>query len=763
MSKILNYCFIYQKLYIKFDNNIDYTNLCENFTNRRDRILVTKNVRKVVSTVTALILTCSILSISKKAVASVSSDRYNSGVSIGFTSMGDIDTLEFTVTDNYMLKEQNIICKSGANYKIVLAASSFTIYENGNVVGTTSNDITLTPLNQGSFVMFKKEGYTRRFSGSITFKKTDADSFIPINSLDIENYVKGVLPFEESNDFPIEALKAQAVAARTYCIMNKGKYSSEGYDLTDDISSQVYRGYVPYYANCNSAVELTAGEILTFNGQAINAYFSSSNGGYTEQNDNVWSGSQLSYLIESQDPYDTANRNWAQALSSPDIDSLLKTRHPELNVKQFLNIDIANIKKYTSGRISSLKLIYVDNNNSQQEYTLTKSEARTFFGLKSSLYTVTLSKDSSNTDVFTFTGSGYGHGIGMSQWGAYGRALSGQDYKTILAFYYDNTSVESLGITGGNIRLASRIGGSDRYETSALIAGKTYDGMVNNVVIASGNNFPDALAGSVLAKRLDSPLLIVDSNPELSTKSINYIIDHLLKDGHIYILGGEGTISSEFIEKFKKLGYNASNIVRIGGKDRYETASLIASNVSNVEGTPLVICTGDNFPDSLSVSSVAASKGWPILLVSGDSISTPVQNYITRYKPSKVYIIGGTGAVSKDIEASIVNLVGGDPKSVIRYGGNNRYETSVIVNNAFLDNPSNVTIASGLNFPDALSGSVYAANNNAPMLLVDNNAVKSAQNYLELLSRDVSNVSLTVFGLQGAVSDSVVNDLTGGK
>lgn len=725
--------------------------------------MITKNVKKAISTFTAIILTCSVLSAGKAVSASTVSDRYNSGISIGFTSMGDINTLEFTVTDNYIIQNQNIICKNGANYKIVLSASNFTIYENGNVVGTSDKDITLTPLNAGSFIMFKKEGYMRRFSGSMTLKKIDDDSFIPVNTLNIEDYVKGVLPFEESNDFPIEALKAQAVSARTYCITNKGKYSSSGYDLTDDINSQVYRGYVPFDSNCNSAVDLTASEVLEYNGNPISAYFSSSDGGYTEQNDNVWSGNQLPYLTENPDPYDTASRNWTQVLSSVDIDALLKKNHPEFNSKQFVNIDVPAIMKYSSGRVSSLKLNYIDNNNSQQSYILTKNEARTFFGLKSAMYTITLSKDSSNNDSYTFVGNGYGHGIGMSQWGAYGRALSGQDYKTILAFYYKNTYIESMGVSGGNIHLATRLGGSDRFETSALIAEKTYSGMVSNVVIASGNNFPDALSGSTLAKKLDAPLLIVNSKPESSSATVNYIIDHLLKDGHIYILGGEGTISNDFIDKFKQLGYNSSNIIRIGGKDRFETSALIASYTNNTIGTPVVICTGDNFPDSLSISGVAASKGWPILLASGNTMDPTVSNYLSTYKPTNIYIIGGTGAVSKDIETSIQNLLELDPKNIVRYGGSNRYETSVIVNNAFASNPSNIIVSSGMNFPDALSGSIYAANNNAPMLLVDNNAVKSAQNYIELQSYNVSSVSLTVLGLQGAVSDNVVNNLIGVK
>lgn len=714
--------------------------------------------KKIIAMITALTITLSL--IPTKSHASVSSDRYASGVSIGFASMGNINSLSFTLTDNYILVKQNIICKKNLNYRIDFSGSFFRIYEDGNLIGQSNSDIIIQPLNTGSYIMFTKEGYSRKFPGSIMLKRIDDNKFFIINSLNVEDYLKGVLPFELGNDFPMDALKAQAVAARTYCIANKGKYSTSGYDLTDDTSCQVYRGVVPYAENCNEAVEETAGEVLTFDGSPINAYFSSSNGGYTERNDYVWNGEKLPYLNETQDTFDTHEQNWTKTLSSDDLDSLLKSKYPDLKANKFLSVDISGIKKYPSGRVSEISITYLDSSNSQETFILTKDKTRSFFGLKSSLYNVTLSKDTStNKDIYSFIGSGYGHGIGMSQWGAYERANNGQDYKTILNFYYAGSQIESMPQINYIAKLSGRIGGKDRYETSVMIAEKAFEGSISNIVIASGSNFPDALSGSVLAKKMNCPLLIVNNTPEISSEALNYINEHLTKDGHIYLLGGSGVLSDKYIEYFASSGYTSSNIERIGGKDRIDTSLKIASHINADSNSPVVICTANNFPDSLSISPVAASNGWPILLVSGNGISSEVQEYLAGRNPQSVYIIGGTGAVTAAVEKQIRSLPGYMSK-VARIGGTNRYETSCMINNTFMDKPNDVFVASGDNFPDALSGSIYAASVNGPMLLVDGTNFNQAKGYLSAIaSANESNVKVTVFGLEGAVSTATVNNL----
>jgi len=133
------------------------------------------------------------------------------------------------------------------------------------------------------------------------------------------------------------------------------------------------------------------------------------------------------------------------------------------------------------------------------------------------------------------------------------------------------------------------------------------------VVIASGNQFPDALSASVLVKKFKAPILLVDNKVQDSSETFNYITQHLSETGVVHIIGGTGIVGLEFEEKLNQMGF--TNIDRIGGYDRYDTNVLIAQQLAAPKNTPVVIASGECFPDALSISSIASSKGWPILLV----------------------------------------------------------------------------------------------------------------------------------------------------
>lgn len=707
--------------------------------------------RKICIVILVLMMICNVVFINELNVkADTLTSEYAKGISVGFTSMGDISTLDFAVTEEYFVVEQNMLFHKDTNYRIELSNSIFKVYENGQLKWSINTDFTLQPLSTDGFIQFTKEGYKRIFAGSMTFKKKGV-YFIPINTLAVEEYVKGVLPFEVYESFPIEALKAQAVAARTYALANKGNYISAGYDLRDDVNSQVYRGFVQGTTNCNLAVEATKGQVLTYQGNLINALFSSSNGGYSERAENVWNAS-YPYTIDAKDPFDTYEQ-WVEEKTIPQLDTLLKDKHKELNVKEFINLDLGNIKTFPSGRVSEISIQYLDAMNTQKSLTLTKGETRSFFNFKSALYTVKF-----ENGKYIFTGSGYGHGVGMSQWGAYARAKGGQEYVEILNFYYKNTTLQTL--QGSKIvTLKSRIGGINRYETAVQIAEKLYNGQIENVVVASGENFPDALSGAVLAKKVNGPILLLNKTVDSSSETLNYIKEKVNKAGKIYILGGAGAISQEFIEFFKSCGFKEENLIRFAGQDRKETSLLISKEVNAPKGTPIVIASGATFPDALTIAPIAAKMGWPILLVDQNTIEQTLESYLVENTPQRVYIVGGNGVVSENSRLRIKNILGTSDENIIRLGGKNRYETSRIINSTFVQNPSEIVMTSGTNFPDSLTGSLYAVMNNAPIVLSDENGTKEAEGYVKFVGinrSDKNPIPLTVLGLQGAVSDESV-------
>ncbi|MGN9163433.1 cell wall-binding repeat-containing protein [Clostridium sulfidigenes] len=294
---------------------------------------------------------------------------------------------------------------------------------------------------------------------------------------------------------------------------------------------------------------------------------------------------------------------------------------------------------------------------------------------------------------------------------------------------------------------STRLGGKDRYTTALSIANKFSSGnKVNSVVLASGMNFPDALAGSVLAGKKDAPILLVGSTAQNSS-TMTYIKNNLNSNGTVYILGGKGVISDSVINQIKSIGFK--NIKRLGGKDRYDTNLSIVNETNVPKGTNIVVANSMSFADSLSISGIAGAKDMPIFLVNG-SFDTDILAKIKNISPKQIYIVGGTGVVSSSIEKQLKSI-----GSVKRLGGSDRYATSLAIAKHFSTGATNAMVAYGLNFPDALAGSALASKCNAPILLVNNSNAKAQKTFLD--STKIKD--LYILGDKGVVSDTIVNQL----
>jgi len=285
-----------------------------------------------------------------------------------------------------------------------------------------------------------------------------------------------------------------------------------------------------------------------------------------------------------------------------------------------------------------------------------------------------------------------------------------------------------------------RIYGADRYSTNMNIVSSGWSS-ADNVVIASGGDYPDALCAAPLAKAKSAPIILTDKKA-LSSSQLDQLSKLKVKDA--FIIGGTGVITTNVEIQLKALGIN---YIRFAGSDRYETSAKIAEQLSTDNG--VMVASGKNFPDALSVASIAAAKGMPILLSSKDKLPDSIKAYITNKKIPISYIIGGTGALGSNVEASVVN-----PK---RLYGADRYKTNINVIKEFESslNFDNIYIASGSNFPDALSGSALASNSNAPIALVD--TLLSAETLDYLKAQNIKNVN--ILGGTGAVTQSVEDTL----
>lgn len=352
--------------------------------------------------------------------------------------------------------------------------------------------------------------------------------------------------------------------------------------------------------------------------------------------------------------------------------------------------------------------------------------------------------------------------------------ITGMDTSNIAAYYFD-TETDSWVEIGGTYNSVNktfnfstthfsnftimqksgsnivRLGGMTRVETSLQIAKYQFaDKKPDAVVLATADNFPDAVVGSGLAYKYNAPLLLVNNTVSDSKDVLDYISANLTKDKKIYILGGTGAVSSQIFDYLNAQGYS---VTRFAGKDRYDTNQKIVDYMNVSKGTPLVIATGSDFADALSISSVADIKGYSVLLNAKDNLSNNVSNYITNVQPTEVYIIGGTGVLSVGIEDQINKL--NENIKIVRLGGKGRYETSIQIADYFKLNSSIITAAIGTNFPDALSGSVLAARKNSSVLLIDNSNVTKQKDLLNRLK--ITNI--IIFGGESVISSSTANSL----
>lgn len=306
------------------------------------------------------------------------------------------------------------------------------------------------------------------------------------------------------------------------------------------------------------------------------------------------------------------------------------------------------------------------------------------------------------------------------------------------------TGQEELGFEivarGSSVR---RIAGLTRYDTAKLSAAELLgirgEGDFNNIIVASGSNFPDALAGSYLAKVKKAPILLVTDSVESTIT--DYITDHLNTGGTVYILGGTGVVSQKF-----ENGIMNANIKtkRLAGASRYETNIKIlkAAGVSDEE---ILVCSGNGYADSLS----ASATGKPILLV-GDTLTADQKTYLKTLDSTAICAIGGTGVVSNSIFNQVAKAIGGDVAQS-RAAGADRYKTSVEVARRFFKRADCVTLAYAQNFPDGLSGGPLALEVGAPLLLVTNDSYKDAVKFCE----DYSNNKVYVFGGASLIRDEV--------
>jgi len=304
-----------------------------------------------------------------------------------------------------------------------------------------------------------------------------------------------------------------------------------------------------------------------------------------------------------------------------------------------------------------------------------------------------------------------------------------------------DTNVTFIVDTAAQVRLA----GADRYSTAAAISAATFAPGVEVAYLATGSNFPDALAGAAAAGSQHAPILLVtkDSIPVSAAAELLR-----LQPKRIVILGSTGVVTNAVATAAKD--YTAGTVSRIAGADRYATAAAISAATFAPGVSVAYVATGANFPDALVGAAAAGSRGAPVLLVTQNSIPDATRAELARLQPGKIVVLGAPGVVGDNVKNALQAYTAG---TVARYAGTDRYSTSATISAwTFLPGADVVFIATGVNFPDALAGAAVAGSQGAPILLVTKDTVPSAT-AAELQRLDPGRI--VVLGSAAVVSEAV--------
>ncbi len=247
-----------------------------------------------------------------------------------------------------------------------------------------------------------------------------------VNYVNLEHYLYSVLGSEMSANWPQEALKAQAVAARSFALYKRATSGNGVYDVGDTTTWQVYKGLETEAQSTHLAVDATAGQVMTYGGEIILAVFHSSSGGHTENVEDIWK-QPLPYL-RGVDDYDMGAPvyEWTKSLSRGQLSSLIA--------------GVGNVISMTPERTTPQgRIITMMVKGDRGTRRISGNDLRSALGLRSTLFVV-----NPTGNGFQINGRGFGHGLGMSQWGAYKLAERGVNYQQILVHYYQNATLARI-------------------------------------------------------------------------------------------------------------------------------------------------------------------------------------------------------------------------------------------------------------------------------------------------------------------------------
>ncbi len=294
-----------------------------------------------------------------------------------------------------------------------------------------------------------------------------------------------------------------------------------------------------------------------------------------------------------------------------------------------------------------------------------------------------------------------------------------------------------------------RVSGPDRYATAAMVSSKTFSPGVGVVYIATGADFPDALAAAPPAVKGGGPVLLTDAStlPAPTATELGR-----LKPAKIIVLGGTSSVSQAVQTSLQQ--YTTGTVTRIQGIDRYATATALSAATYAAGVNTVYVASGEGFADALAggpAAGTSPSGGGPLLLTQRAVLPGATATELHRLAPQNIVVLGGTSSVSDVVLTALAAFA---PNPVVRRAGADRYLTAVEVSKASFTSAPQVFLATGATFPDALAGGPAGGAVHGPVLLTQPDCIPAAVN-AEITRLNPSLV--VVLGGTSTVSDAVVN------
>lgn len=464
---------------------------------------------------------------------------------------------------------------SASQLTIKLVGDAFQVSDtaSGTVLYTSAAGADHIAIRPNSTLTWFK-GY--KWYGDFVYRRASGSNITVLNYVGLEEYVKGVLPYEISADWPIEAQKAQAVCARSFAL-GTHKHESEGYDLCNTTNCQVYLGANRATTLSDSAVDATRGEYLAYNGDLVVGYFFSSDGGATEDAANVWGG-DYAYLQGKVDPYETYDSSWSVTLTADEVRQKLVAAG--YSIGTVANVEVT--KRTDTDNVNEVAVTDTDG----KQVVISKDDTRTVFGLDSIRYTITANtaKTAAVTPVSTtmpqpaslkITPST--HAIKID-----GKTVDPQGYNIEGNNYYKLRDVAYL------------LSGTDRQFDV------TWDAENNRIVLTSGKAYQqtgDEMTGSVSS--IIQNLSASDSTIVLDGKSVS-LTGYRVNGNNYYMLRDLGDALDFFVDFDEETDTVIVQSISAGAVDPEDPID------PDTDGQPE---DGDD-PDTIPVSYTFTGSGW---------------------------------------------------------------------------------------------------------------------------------------------------------